>query len=170
MAKLFQDIRAMYEPKEIEKFNPYHDSKGRFSTGPNATSFTIRTRDPKKQHWADMARDRESVRTGKLGSGVRMVGTKVQREKAGHNVYKPKSAGGKLIGNAERQRAKLKRMDANGEKYESSRERKNRLARERRANAKKTQAQQKKSNKSQKSSGKSKVTTFRGNRRQRKTA
>ena len=40
---------------EILKFNPYHDSLGRFTTGGSATSFTIRTKDSSKQYMADMA-------------------------------------------------------------------------------------------------------------------
>lgn len=40
---------------EILKFNPYHDAKGRFSTSNGYASFTTRTKDPKKQHWADKA-------------------------------------------------------------------------------------------------------------------
>lgn len=47
---------------EIEKFNPYHDSKGRFATASGYASFTIRTKDPKKQHMADMAVAREKER------------------------------------------------------------------------------------------------------------
>ena len=47
MAKLFKQI--------IEKFNPYHDKRGRFTTGGNASFMTIRTKDPSKQKWADMA-------------------------------------------------------------------------------------------------------------------
>ena len=47
---------------EIEKFNPYHDRLGRFSSGGSAASFTIRTKDPKKQHWADKAIAREKER------------------------------------------------------------------------------------------------------------
>lgn len=49
---------------EILKFNPYHDSKGRFTTGGSAASFTIRTKDPSKQHMADMAIAREKERAG----------------------------------------------------------------------------------------------------------
>lgn len=49
-AKSFGDI--------IEKFNPYHDSKGRFTSGGSAASVTIATRDSSKQHIANMARDR----------------------------------------------------------------------------------------------------------------
>lgn len=40
---------------EILKFNPYHDSRGRFATSNGYASFTTQTKDPKKQHWADMA-------------------------------------------------------------------------------------------------------------------
>lgn len=42
---------------EVLKFNPYHDSKGRFTSGNGGSvSFmTIQTRDPKKQHMADKA-------------------------------------------------------------------------------------------------------------------
>lgn len=48
------------EIEEIEKFNPYHDRLGRFTSagggaGGPAVSFTIQTKDPNKQHWADMA-------------------------------------------------------------------------------------------------------------------
>lgn len=47
------------EIEEVEKFNPYHDSRGRFSNANSAASFTHRTRDPSKQHWADAAIARE---------------------------------------------------------------------------------------------------------------
>lgn len=47
------------EIEEVEKFNPYHDSRGRFSSANSATSFTHRTKDPSKQHWADAAIARE---------------------------------------------------------------------------------------------------------------
>ena len=40
---------------EILKFNPYHDSLGRFASANGYATFTMRTKDPKKQHWADMA-------------------------------------------------------------------------------------------------------------------
>lgn len=43
----------------IEKFNPYHDSKGRFTTAGGATLFTIRTKDGKRQSAADKAAERE---------------------------------------------------------------------------------------------------------------
>lgn len=45
--------------QEIEKFNPYHDSRGRFATSSEHSFFTVRTKDPGKQHWADMAIARE---------------------------------------------------------------------------------------------------------------
>ena len=47
---------------EVEKFNPYHDSRGRFASSNSYASFTIRTKDPKKQHMADMAVAREKQR------------------------------------------------------------------------------------------------------------
>lgn len=52
-AKTFEDIL---------KFNPYHDARGRFASANSATSFTINTRDPSKQHLADRAREREKER------------------------------------------------------------------------------------------------------------
>lgn len=53
VAKLYDAIR---------KFNPYHDARGRFSTANGYASFTARTRDPAKQHMADMAVQREKQR------------------------------------------------------------------------------------------------------------
>lgn len=52
------------EIEEVEKFNPYHDSKGRFATADGYASFTIQTKDPKKQHMADAAIAREKERAG----------------------------------------------------------------------------------------------------------
>lgn len=43
------------EIEEVQKFNPFHDSRGRFSSANGYASFTMQTRDPKKQHMADMA-------------------------------------------------------------------------------------------------------------------
>ena len=40
---------------EVEKFNPFHGADGRFASASGYSSFTIRTKDPKKQHMADMA-------------------------------------------------------------------------------------------------------------------
>lgn len=48
--------------EEVEKFNPYHDELGRFSTADRYDQFTITTRDPGKQHWADAAVAREMER------------------------------------------------------------------------------------------------------------
>lgn len=47
---------------ELKKFNPYHDDRGRFATANRYSSFTIRTKDPGKQHWADLAIAREKDR------------------------------------------------------------------------------------------------------------
>lgn len=48
--------------EDILKFNPYHDSRGRFTSANSATSFTINTKDPSKQHLADRAKEREKER------------------------------------------------------------------------------------------------------------
>lgn len=47
--------RAIYFVDIIQKFNPHHDSKGRFSTASNSAFFTIATKDSSKQHLADKA-------------------------------------------------------------------------------------------------------------------
>lgn len=47
--------RILISPNSVEKFNPYHDARGRFTTAGGAASFTTRTRDPNKQHMADAA-------------------------------------------------------------------------------------------------------------------
>lgn len=54
-------LKSKTEP--IEKFNPYHDQRGRFTTANSAIQVTYRTRDPEKQHWADAAIEREAYRT-----------------------------------------------------------------------------------------------------------
>lgn len=51
--------------EEIIKFNPYHDRLGRFTTGGNASFMTIRTKDPKKQHMADVAIARAKEQSNK---------------------------------------------------------------------------------------------------------
>lgn len=68
---------------EIEKFNPYHDRYGRFSSANGAASFTFRTKDPAKQHMANMAIEREKQRTGGAGAEVE---TESPRMKALHDV------------------------------------------------------------------------------------
>ena len=52
------------EIEEVEKFNPYHDSRGRFASANGYASFTTRTKDPSKQHMADAAIAREKERAG----------------------------------------------------------------------------------------------------------
>lgn len=132
MAKLFGDIRKLCgNSKDIEKFNPYHDQLGRFTTGTAATSFTYK---PGASKAHNRAIAREVVRTGKLGNR-RMVGTVVDENASGTNVYKPKRQGGRLIGNAVRQYNRTERQ-TNAGAAESARDRKNRLARERRARKK----------------------------------
>ena len=53
---------------EVLKFNPYHDSRGRFSSSNSYAYFTTHTKDPAKQHWADMAVARQKKNTP--GAGV----------------------------------------------------------------------------------------------------
>lgn len=57
------DQSQIVEIVEVEKFNPYHDSRGRFSSANGYASFTTRTRDPSKQHMADAAVAREKERS-----------------------------------------------------------------------------------------------------------
>lgn len=57
------------EIEEVRKFNPYHGYHGYFSTANGATSMTIRTKDPSKQHMADMAIDRAKNGAASSGSG-----------------------------------------------------------------------------------------------------
>lgn len=47
---------------EIKKFNPYHGSDGKFTTGSAATSFTIKTKDPKKRWMVADAKSKERTR------------------------------------------------------------------------------------------------------------
>ena len=56
------DQNRFDEIVEVEKFNPYHDELGRFSTANRYDQFTITTRDPSKQHLADAAIAREKDR------------------------------------------------------------------------------------------------------------
>lgn len=56
------DQSQIIEIVEVDKFNPYHDSLGRFSSSNGYASFTTRTKDPSKQHMADAAIAREKER------------------------------------------------------------------------------------------------------------
>ena len=51
------DLAAKTFSEIVEKFNPWHDALGRFCSGNGgaATFMTVQTRDPNKQHMADMA-------------------------------------------------------------------------------------------------------------------
>ena len=62
-------VAKTYE--NLRKFNPYHDSRGRFSTSNGYASFTTRTKDPKKQHMADLAVQREKERQAKLDAAAK---------------------------------------------------------------------------------------------------
>ena len=54
------------ELEMVEKFNPYHDKLGRFTTADGATMFTWRTKDSSKQGLANRAIEREKERTAAL--------------------------------------------------------------------------------------------------------
>lgn len=71
---------------EVEKFNPYHDELGRFSTADHYDQFTINTRDPNKQHWADAAVAREKDREAR---GL-VFGPKIKPPKPSESQEKPK--------------------------------------------------------------------------------
>lgn len=64
-AALIKSDDQFDEIVEVEKFNPYHDELGRFSTADRYDQFTITVRDPNKQHWADAAIARERDRDSK---------------------------------------------------------------------------------------------------------
>ena len=70
---------------EILKFNPYHDARGRFASANSATSFTIRTRDPGKQHLATAAAAREKERDA-AGVAAPAEEKETPRMKAIHSV------------------------------------------------------------------------------------
>lgn len=63
---------------EVGKFNPYHDSRGRFATANGYSSFTIQTRDPHKQHWAEAAIAREKERAAGAGTAPASTGGKAK--------------------------------------------------------------------------------------------
>lgn len=74
------------EIEEVEKFNPYHDELGRFSTADRYDQFTINTRDPNKQHWADAAIAREMDREAR---GL-VFGPKIKPPKPSGSQEQPK--------------------------------------------------------------------------------
>lgn len=57
-----EDKRRIDHIEEIEKFNPYHDERGRFASANSYAFFSTRTKDPAKQHMADAAVAREKER------------------------------------------------------------------------------------------------------------
>lgn len=70
---------------DILKFNPYHDSRGRFASANSATSFTYRTKDPSKQHMVDRAIAREKERQS-AGGGDTDSGDESPRMKTVHSI------------------------------------------------------------------------------------
>lgn len=55
-------IKSLECIEEIEKYNPYHDARGRFTSANSASSFTIRTRAGYQQGQANRAIEREKER------------------------------------------------------------------------------------------------------------
>ena len=68
-AKTFAEI---LKADPVEKYNPYHDARGRFTTADAATLFTIRTQDPNKQFLANEGIRREQARHEADLNGPRM--------------------------------------------------------------------------------------------------
>lgn len=79
---------------EVEKFNPYHDSKGRFASADSHTSFTVRTKDPSKQHMADMAIAREKERNGAPGGTTTPKDKKPEKKPNNNPLGDPDSING----------------------------------------------------------------------------
>lgn len=77
IAKTFDDVL---------KFNPYHDSRGRFASANGYASFTIRTKDPSKQHLADAAAARERERDAAGGAAAPAEEKETPRMQSIHNV------------------------------------------------------------------------------------
>ena len=71
---------------DLFKFNPYHDARGRFASSGAATSFTIRTKDPSKQHLADAAAARERERDAAGGGAAPAEEKETPRMQSIHNV------------------------------------------------------------------------------------
>lgn len=86
------DPNRFDEIEEIEKFNPYHDERGRFATADGYASFTIQTKDPKKQHMADAAIAREKER-----AAASKPDTKPEKE-PDNGLNDPKTIGGVKAG------------------------------------------------------------------------
>lgn len=68
--------------EHVEKFNPYHDRLGRFASASGYASFTFRTKDPNKQHMADLAVAREKERyAASAASGEKRIAAAEDRLK-----------------------------------------------------------------------------------------
>lgn len=63
----YDEIHEIEQIIEVEKFNPYHDARGRFATANNYTSFTYK---PGKSKAHDLAIAREQKRQNQSGSGT----------------------------------------------------------------------------------------------------
>ena len=84
---------------EVEKFNPYHDRLGRFTTASGASSFTVRTKNPEKQHLADRAIERvknSQNQTGKSIDACKTVGEVEELMKSKKWFHKFSSENGEI--------------------------------------------------------------------------
>ena len=72
---------------DILKFNPYHDSHGRFTSADSATLFTIRTKDPDKQFLANEGIRREQARHEADLNGPRMKAIHDIEDKIRHQDF-----------------------------------------------------------------------------------
>lgn len=66
----------------IQKFNPHHDSRGRFSTSDSSAFMTTRTKDSSKQHLADKAIARAKKKTADESAAKKKADTAAKRKAA----------------------------------------------------------------------------------------
>lgn len=111
-------------------FNPYHDARGRFTSGGgNYASFTVTTKDPSKQHWANAAVEREKMRAAGGGSSgndayaaarQKVQSLKEQKSQAYQesNQHLDKSNQYHYAGNAEKSNEEYKKYEESLDRYE----------------------------------------------------
>ncbi len=80
---------------EVQKYNPYHDRLGRFTSAGNAASFTIRTRAGYQQGMANRAIAREKERAAS-GQKVKSRGVTMGDPGTGMRVTSGKNTKGKI--------------------------------------------------------------------------
>lgn len=95
LEKRFDEIYEIDTIEEVEKFNPYHDRLGRFTSAGNASSFTIRTRAGYQQGQADRAIAREKERAAS-GQKVKSRGVTMGEPGTGMRITSGKKTKGKV--------------------------------------------------------------------------